>query len=157
LPVLLASHYGALDIPRSDDWSYMRTLFTFHDHGRWDFNDWVSMTLVGQVLLTLPIVAAFGHSIMAIHVTWAVIGVGGLLATVWLGRELELPRWWCAVAALAIAACPLWGALAPTYMTDVPAFAFEMLSMAFACAAFRRRPISMPLFVTSVAVGFGAV
>jgi 4-amino-4-deoxy-L-arabinose transferase-like glycosyltransferase len=157
IPVVLAHHYGALDIPRSDDWSYLRTLFTLDDHGRWDFNNWVSMTLVGQVLLTLPLVAVFGHSITAISIYWAIIGVGGLLATVWLGRELELPPWWSALVALVIAACPLWGVLAPTYMTDVPAFAFEMLSMALACAAFRRRPISMPMFVASIVVGLLAV
>ena len=33
LPVLIASHYGAMGIPRSDDWSYLLTLFRWVDSG----------------------------------------------------------------------------------------------------------------------------
>ena len=49
IPVAVASHYGALGIPRSDDWSYLLTMFRWVEDGKLTFNGWVSMTLIGQV------------------------------------------------------------------------------------------------------------
>lgn len=157
MPVWWAHHYGALDIPRSDDWSYLLTLFHWDKTGHWDFNNWVSMTLIGQVFITEPIVWIFGHSIVAISIFWACVGLLGLIAVVAATRLLGLPRSAGALLALCIAACPLWGPLAPTFMTDVPAFAFQMFAVAFACAAFRRREWSAPLLTASLALAYVAV
>ena len=49
LPVAVASRYGALGIPRSDDWSYLLTMYRWLEDGKLTFNGWVSMTLIGQV------------------------------------------------------------------------------------------------------------
>src|SRR4051794_14166443 len=55
LPLLIARHYHALGVPRGDDWSYLRTLFHWVDTGHLNFNNWVTMTLVGQLVLAAPI------------------------------------------------------------------------------------------------------
>ena len=34
VPVFVSAHYGALGIPRSDDWSYLLTLFRWVDTGQ---------------------------------------------------------------------------------------------------------------------------
>jgi uncharacterized membrane protein YuzA (DUF378 family) len=154
-PVVIAHHYGALDIPRSDDWSYLHTLFLWHRTGHGDFNDWVSMTLVGQVVISAPIVGLFGESITAISIAWAIIGFAGLLAVVMLARFLGRPVQEGFLVALAIAACPLWGALAPTFMTDVPAFVFEMFALALGALALKRA--STRLLIGAAGVGFVAI
>ncbi len=81
-PLVVAAHYGALDIPRSDDWSYLLTLFRLVDHGVLGFNNWVSMTLVGQLALAAPIALVFPRSITAVHVATALLGFVGLVALV---------------------------------------------------------------------------
>lgn len=157
VPVLLASHYGALDIPRSDAWSYLRTLFVWESGGGWDFNNWVSMTLVGQIMLAAPIVLIFGHSVMAVNVTFAAIGVAGLLVLWRLGESLGLTRGASAFVAITIAASPLWGPLAPTYMTDVPVFVFAVAALTVAQRAFRTASVSMPRLAAAIAIGFVGV
>ncbi len=155
LPLLVASLAGALNIPRSDDWSYLLTLFRWVDHGRLGFNNWVSMTLVGQLVLTVPIVAIFGRSIAAVHVYAAIIGTVGLVAIVALGNQTRASRRGALLVALSIALGPMWAPLAATYMTDVPAFAIQMLSLAFAVNALRRDRVS--LRGLGLALGFGFV
>ena len=58
LPLVIARHYGALGAARGDDWSYLVTLFRWVDTGRLEFNNWVSMSLLGQLLLAAPVAAA---------------------------------------------------------------------------------------------------
>ncbi len=151
-PILVARHYGALGIPRGDDWSYLQTLFRFAEHGDLDGNHWVSMTLLGQILTSLPIVGVFGHDITAVQIGAAVTGFGGLLATLWLGVPMiGRPR--AALVVLTLALGPLWGPLAVSYMTDVPAFAATMVALALAAAALRRAPPSLPLLGAGLVAG----
>lgn len=156
VPIAVANYYGALEIPRSDDWSYLLTLFQWADSGTLDFNGWVTMTLVGQVMLATPVVWLAGDSISAVHVLSAVVSFGGLVATYWLGRLVLRPTA-AAVVALVMAVVPFWAALAPTYMSDNWAFSAQMLALALAATAFRRSPVSMRWLSASVAVGFVAV
>ena len=157
VPVAIASHWGALGIPRSDDWSYLLTLFRWVDTGKLTFNGWVSMTLIGQVVLASPVAAVAGHSIKSVQLFTAMIGFVGLLGVVFIGRHVVRPAWWAVFVAATIAVGPLWGPLAPTFMTDVPTFTFEMLTLAAAAMTFRRRPISLPWFAVSLMLGFVGV
>ena len=157
LPLLVAAHYDALDIPRSDDWSYLVTLFRWVDHGRLGFNDWVSMTLVGQLVIAAPIVAVFGESIRAVHIFSAVLGFAGLLGLYAVGRQV-LPRGRGALlVAVTMAVGPLWAPLAATYMTDVPAFAAQMLSLGVAISAVRRPRLALAKLALALALGFVAI
>ncbi|HEY1737248.1 MAG TPA: glycosyltransferase family 39 protein, partial [Acidimicrobiia bacterium] len=157
VPLWIAHHYGALETPRSDDWSYLRTLFTWRDTGHWDFNHWVSMTLIGQLLLARGVIAFAGNSILAVRIMVAALGVVGLWAIVPTARALGLPRRDGVLVALTMAACPLWGPLAPTFMTDVPAFAVQMVALAFAIVGLRRRQVSLGYFAASLAVSYWAI
>jgi hypothetical protein len=157
IPMLLAHTYGALDIPRSDAWSYTRTLFVWRSNGHWDFNNWVSMTLIGQVLLAAPVLLLFGKSVLALNIAFACFGVVGLLGLWYLGRLIGLSTTESLFVALMTAITPIWGPLAPTFMTDVPAFVFEMLALTVACTAMRRKPMSMRLLALSIALGFAGI
>ncbi len=157
IPVAVASRYGALGIPRSDDWSYLLTMYRWLEEGKLTFNGWVSMTLIGQVLIAAPIAAIAGRNITLIQLSTALIGLVGLLGVVWIGRQVVRPAWWAVFVAATIAVGPLWGPLAPTFMTDVPAFTFQMLSLAAAVIAFRSRPLALRPLAISVALGFVGV
>src|SRR5262249_13199013 len=102
-PLLIARHYGALGIPRGDDWSYLLTLFRLSDSGQLNGNNWVSMTLLGQLVIALPVVGIFGHDIAALQVLTAVVGFCGLVATVVLGRRL-IGIWPAVLVALTLGA-----------------------------------------------------
>jgi hypothetical protein len=156
VPLLIARHYHALGVPRGDDWSYLRTLFHWIDTGHLNFNNWVSMTLVGQLLLAAPIALVHKHDTTSVQVLTAVLGVVGLLAVVAMARACGISRGAATFLAAVITAGPFFGVLAVSFMTDVPAFGVSMLSLAFGAAALRRQPISLPLLGVSLAVGFYA-
>jgi hypothetical protein len=153
VPVFLASKYGALGIVRNDDWSYLRTLFTWVDTGRLDFNNWVSMTLLSQLALAAPAVVLFGNAITVVQLETAALGLVGLAMVVWIGN-MTIRRFGVATfVAVMVAAGPLWGALAVSYMTDVPAFAVSMVAVALGVRALRDRPVSLLFLIASAVVG----
>jgi hypothetical protein len=153
LPVLVTRHYHALGIVRNDDWSYLRTLFTWVDTGHLDFNNWVSMTLLMQLVFAAPIVMAFGHNVALIQLQTAALGFGGLCCVLWMGFTVTRRLWIATFAAALVAVGPLWGALAVSYMTDVPAFAVSMLACALGMRAFKRATVSLPFLAASMFVG----
>ncbi len=153
VPIAVASHYGALKIPRSDDWSYLRTLFVWHRSGKWDFNHWVSMTLVGQIFIAGPIVKIFGTSILAVRMLVVALGCAGLIAVWRMAPTLGLRSTSGWFVAMNVAIYPLWGPLAPTFMTDVPAFAIQMIAIALAARNLQRRATIRGLIVSMGAAG----
>jgi hypothetical protein len=140
LPLVLAAHYHALGIPRSDDWSYLVTEFRWMDSGRLSFNHWVSMSLVGQLVLGAPIAAFLPRDIGALQVATAALGTVGLAAVWWTARRLGVRPAPAALLAVTIAAGPLWGPLAASFMTDVPAFAVSSIAVALAVAGLTGAP-----------------
>lgn len=129
LPVLVARHYGALGVPRGDDWSYLRTLFTWVDTGELNFNNWVSMTLLGQLVLAAPVVWLRGRDIAAVQLVVTALGFVGLLAVAAWGRYLDGRRRSGLVLALSLAAGPIYATLAVSFMTDVPGLAASCVAV----------------------------
>jgi hypothetical protein len=156
VPLAITRHYGAFGIVRNDDWSYLLTLFRWVDHGKLSFNNWVSMTLIGQLVLAAPVVALFGHHIAAIQLETAFMGFVGLVCVMWIAFTTTRKVWVATFVAAVVAAGPLWAALAFSYMTDVPAFAVSMLACALGVRAVNRERVSMPYAVASLAFVFVA-
>jgi hypothetical protein len=152
LPLLVTAHYGALRVPRSDAWSYLDSLFRWADGGRLTYNNWASMTLIGQLLLALPVAKVFTDSILAIDVFVAILGGIGLVATAAVGRRLGLPVGACVLVVATIALGPLWGPLATNFMTDVPAFAVQTVALWIGVRAYKPSGLSRGLLVLAVAV-----
>jgi hypothetical protein len=153
LPVVVSRVYGSLGIVRNDDWSYLRTLFNWVDTGHLDFNNWVSMTLLSQLVIAAPIVWVFGHNITFIQIETATLGFAGLCLVLWLGFVVTRRLWVATFVGVLVAVGPLWGALTVSFMTDVPAFAVSMLACALGVRAIRRPPVSLPYLVASMAAG----
>lgn len=157
IPLLIARHYGALGAARGDDWSYLVTLFRWVDTGRMEFNDWVSMSLLGQLLLAAPIAVVWGHAITIVQAETAVVGLMGLVALAALGRRLGLGPVAAALVAVTLAVNPLWAILTTTYMTDVWAFTVSMLAILAAVVALQRRPVPLPTLIGALALAAYAV
>jgi hypothetical protein len=153
VPIAVAAHFGALGIPRNDDWSYVLSAFRFADMGTLKGNGAAGKNLVGQLVLSLPVVWLFGHRIAALQVTVAALGVGGLVAVFDLAkRVLSSPR--ALFVASLVAIGPLWASLSASYMTDVPAFALAMICLALGARAIGADDLRARVFVGSVLVGF---
>lgn len=154
VPLVVADRYGALGIPRNDDWSYLRALFHWVDTGHLDFNNWVSMILLGQLALAAPVVLVVGTDITAVQVLTTLLGLLGLLAVLWLGKIVTGRLWVATFCSLLVAAGPLWGALAVSYMTDIPAFASSVVACVLGARALSSRRVSMPYLVAALVAAF---
>ena len=138
VPLLIARHYAALGAPRGDDWSYLRTLFTWVDTGELNFNNWVSMTLLGQLVLAAPVVWLRGRDIASVQALVTMLGFVGLLAIAASGRYVTGRRSSGFAVALVVAAGPMYATLAVSFMTDVPGLAASSLAVLcglYACSA----------------------
>jgi hypothetical protein len=156
VPILIAARGGALGIPRSDDWSYLLVQFRFAETGRVELNNWVSMTLIGQVLLGTPVALVAGRNIAAMQWFTALLGLVGIVTVAWMGHLLLRPRWLGPFVAAMVAVGPLWGPLAVSFMTDVPSFTFGMLSLAAGIVAVRREPVSVGAVALALVLGLVA-
>ena len=153
VPLLIAHHFGALGIARGDDVAYLSSAFRFIDHGTIEGSNWAAMNLVGQLIAAAPVVAIAGHRITALQIETAVIGFVGLWAVFDLARQVLSLRHATFVAVL-VAVNPLWLQLAPTFMTDIPAFSLAMASLALGARSVRSERHRGALVAASLAVGF---
>ena len=134
LPLGVAWHYGATGLVRNDDWSYSEILFRWVDTGHLELNGWVSMFLVGQLALAWPVARVFPHSLLALQVFTSLVGIAGALAAYAFLRRF-LTRGRATAAVVLLMSGPLWGPLAGSFMTDVPAAAAEAGCLALGAVA----------------------
>lgn len=153
IPLLIAQSAGALKIPRSDDWSYLTTLFRWVDGDGLNFNNWVSMTLVGQLVLASPAAALARHSIGAVRVETALIGAVGLIALYYIGVRVLQRRSAALLVAVTMTLSPLWVAMAGTFMSDIPSFTLQMLMTATGAKGLLTESRRTPWLIATVALG----
>jgi hypothetical protein len=129
VPILITWRFGALGVPRNDDWSYLLSSFRFANGDGINGNNWALMNLVGQLVIALPINLIFDNRIAPLQILVSSLGVFGLVALYdltshWLTRRRAL------FAASLLALGPLWAALAGSFMTDIPTFSLSMICLA---------------------------
>jgi|694.fasta_scaffold08188_6 4-amino-4-deoxy-L-arabinose transferase-like glycosyltransferase len=121
--ILWANSNGALGIPRNDDAFYLRTAFHFAKSG-----NFVPIsaypTLIGQTIISAPVIKIFGENIAALQTFCAFLGVTGLVFIYLLFRDFLV--WYHSTICVAVLALgPIFSNLSISYMTDIPAFAFQ--------------------------------
>lgn len=153
--VLIAGLDGALGVPRNDDWGYYRTAFDVLHQGWFAPDPFTRTMLVGQVLLAQPILAVFGTTILPLQVFGAVLAAVGLWACYLVVRHF-LPIGWAAFSVACLALGPIYGALAPTFMSDGWSFALQSLALLAGVRALtvNRRPLAW--LALSLALAFAA-
>jgi hypothetical protein len=157
IPLLITWHFGALGIPRNDDWAFTRILFSWTRTGHLQLLDWNTQTLVGQLAITVPLVKIFGTRIGVLQAWVAVIGCGGCW---WLYAVLRrlLPRWGALGAVACLLVGPIYGSLAGSFMSDVPAFAAAAGCLWAGTVALERRGWAFVAYLSgSAALGFLAL
>lgn len=143
---------GAVGIARNDDWSYLENAFRFGETGVFAVGGWVQMMLIGQLVLSYPVVAILGDSIAALQVLVAILGVLALVCAYALTRRF-LARSWAVIAVGTLAISVPFGLLSVSYMTDVPAMSLQLLSLALAARAFAGAAVRWPWLIGSSASG----
>ena len=130
------------NFPLNDDWWYARALGCLVNEHKLIFPYGVTMTLVSQLVWGALFCKIFGASFHALRASTAVLGLIGILATYGLLREMRVSRTFALLGAMVIAVNPWYVELSNTFMTDVPFFAFAMLSIFFYVRAIRRDSIA---------------
>ena len=125
---------GALGIARNDDWDFSWCLFASVEAGHLVVDPWTSAMLWGHLVWAWPLVVVLGENRAALQVATALIGAGALLSLYGLLRRWTPP--WVAITTVALTAFgPLYPLLAGSYMTDVPAFALQVLALGLGARA----------------------
>jgi hypothetical protein len=148
----IAWAHGAIGVARNDDWSYYHVTFRLANHGVFRLDGWVETLFVGQAFLAWPVVKVFGPTIAPLQIAVAVLAAAALWAAYLVIRSF-LSRGWSALAVGCLAVGPIYGTLSVSFMTDVPAFALQVLALLAGMRALRRGTSSLRWFV--VALGFG--
>ena len=153
---LLTMSTEAVGIARNDDWSYLENAFRFADTGVFAVGGWVQMMLIGQLVIAAPVMAVFGPSVGALQGLVAVLGVILLSSSYAILRNFLSPIW-AAASAATLAFSALFGLLSVSFMTDIPAAAFQLLALAFGYRALRSAKIAWPTLLLATAFGLLAV
>ena len=153
---LLTMWAEAVGIARNDDWSYLENAFRFADTGVFAVGGWVQMMLIGQLILAAPVIAVFGPSVGALQGVVAALGVILLTSAYAILRNFLSPIW-AAASTATLAFSALFGLLSVSFMTDIPAAAFQLLAIAFGYRALRASKIAWPKLLLATAFGLMAV
>lgn len=134
--VIVADPRG--QFPLNDDWCYARAVRTLlHEHTL-ELLPVVAVPLVAQVLWGALFCLPFGFSFFALRISTLTLGLAGLIAVYALLREVRAPRWAAFVGSLTVAFNAIYLQLSNTFMTDVPFFAFAVLSVYLFVRGLRR-------------------
>ena len=128
---------GRQDFPLNDDWAFARGAFRFARGQGIDYFGWASMPQLGQWLWACPFVWLFGESHAALRLSTILLSWAGLAAFYDLLRQQAVSPHRAALATATLAFGPLFFLLQGTFMTDVPALALALASLALYARALR--------------------
>lgn len=127
--ILLVNPFA--NFPLNDDWAFSESVSHLVNEGQIKFSDWQSMTLIAQVFWGALFCIPFGFSFIALRVSTLFLGLLGVFSVYLLMQEIGANRRIAFFAALLIAANPFYFVLSNSFMTDIPFFAFFVLSLLF--------------------------
>jgi 4-amino-4-deoxy-L-arabinose transferase-like glycosyltransferase len=129
--------HPAGDFPLNDDWCYGQAVRSIVDEGSYRPLGWTTVTLVSQALWGALFSLLIGFSYDALRLSTLLLGLSGVLATYLVVREAGGGRRAALFGALALAANPIYFALAHTFMTDVPFLGLAAPSLLFLMRSLR--------------------
>jgi hypothetical protein len=121
---------AAQDFPLGDDWVYAYGA-THFAHGHIDYLHWAGMPQLGQWLWAYPFIAWFGAGLVGLRMSTILLGLFGMAAFYDLARQAGAEPKEAAVVTATLALNPFFVLLQGSFMTDIPALAFGLLSLAF--------------------------
>ncbi|NHC34289.1 glycosyltransferase family 39 protein [Scytonema millei] len=143
------------DFPLIDDWAFGKSVKSIIEQGDFYFSSWNGMNLFSQILWGALFCLPFGFSFTALRFSTLTLGLIGILSTYGLFREVKLSPKIALCGTLIVAVNPLYFLLSNTFMTDVPFFAFAILSLLFLIRGLRKNSgieIYIGVFIVCVAL-----
>lgn len=128
--------YG--DFAINDDWGYSTPIRWWVEDRRLALTHWQSMPLFTQLVFGGIWTEIFGFSQGALRQMTLVFALITCFALFVCARNLQLPISVCLLSALLPLASPIFVGLSYSFMTDVPAAAFVMLSLSFFIRSFNK-------------------
>lgn len=148
----LAGARGALGAARNDDWTYYNIAFRLAATGRFRLDGWTQALFAGQAAMAVPVIEVFGSKIAPLQVAVAVFGGVGLWACYRTVRSI-LPARPALLGVACLALGPMYGLLSTSFMTDVPAFTLQMLTLLAGLRALPPGGNTMRWFAAAMTLG----
>jgi hypothetical protein len=139
------------NFPLNDDWCFGRVVHSLVVDGSLRFPKAGAPSLIAQALWGVIFCIPFGFSFTALRMSTLVLGLVGVLATYYMLREIKAARAFAVTGSLLIAINPLYYVLSNSFMTDVPFYAFAMLSVLFFIRGIKRESTSNLVGATALA------
>jgi hypothetical protein len=117
------------DFPLNDDWVYARAVQSILETGRFQLAGWSQASAFSQAYWGALFCWPSGFSFTALRFSSLALGLGGVLATYALLRQLQASPPTAMIGASAVAVNPLYLGLSNTFMTDVPFYCFTVVSV----------------------------
>lgn len=136
------------DFPLNDDFSFGRTVYNLTEQNQLVFDEWLSMTLIAQVVWGSAFCELFGFSFTTLRISTLIIGCFGIIALYRIGKELNIPSTTSLLVALILAFNPLFFSLSYTFMSDVPFLSMLILSTLFFIKYFKKEQIKWLVIAT---------
>jgi len=136
--LLLLSVWPAGEFPLNDDWVYAASVRSLVEEGRLAPSPYTEASYVTQALWGGLFCLPGGWSYSALRLSTAVLGLAGVLVCFALLLEAGAGRRLAMLAALTLAANPLYLNLSLTFMTDVPFAALCLAALLFLARSLRR-------------------
>ena len=152
VPLLTSALAGTLEVPRNDDWSYRRIAADLASTDQLKLDGAAWTMLVGQVVLTQPLLWLSGGQPWAFTVAGFAFAVTAVIASYALGRQF-LPPLRAGLVAAILPLFPGYLAYATSYMNDVPALATQFIAIALGATALARRPVAFRRLVATALIG----
>lgn len=134
--IILVNPIG--DFPLNDDWAYGWSVKTLLETGDFQLSDWTATNLLPQVFWGALFCLPFGFSFTALRFSTLTLGLIGVITTYGLLREANSTPKYSLFGAFIVAVNPLYFVLSNSFMSDVPSFAFAVLSLYFLIRGLKR-------------------
>ena len=128
-------------MPFDDDWSYSFTVRRFLETGHFFYNGWSAPVIITHVLWGALFARIFGYSFVTLRFSTLPFAAACGFFCYLLARRAQLRPGAAILTALVLGLSPLFLPLAASFMTDVPALGYMLISLyAFVLAAESKEP-----------------
>lgn len=133
---------GVIGVARNDDWVYLHMAKWLAESGIVQVESGSMTNAFGLIFLSEPVIRVFGYSIGTLQIFVAVLGTFGVFFC-WLLLRSFLSISFSIIAILTLLVSPFWASMSFSYMTDVPAFTFQIIALWLAVKAFQGESLNI--------------
>lgn len=106
--------------PLNDDWAYAQNVYFLVEEGRFDFSDWMAMTLILQVLWGALVCKIFGFSFTVLRLSTLFLAVMTSWTAFLFFKRFTQHKYGAYFVAILLFINPIFFNTANTFMTEIP-------------------------------------